>query len=120
MFRPSSFERYIATSACFRSSSGSSESMTPAIWEGSPPVTRIWLGVIPSARSERLTSLAFKWYVIHLGDYQKTYGAIGGVLVTLLWFYFSNLAILLGAQLDATITHETIRLESAGSTGTAG
>jgi hypothetical protein len=34
---------------------------------------------------------------------QKTYGAIGGVIVALLWFYVTSLAILIGAQLDATI-----------------
>jgi hypothetical protein len=36
-------------------------------------------------------------------SYQKTYGAIGGVMVKLSWFYSSGLAILLGAQLDAAI-----------------
>ena len=38
-----------------------------------------------------------------LRHYQKTYGAIGGVMVALLWFYVTSLAILIGAQLDATI-----------------
>jgi len=65
------------------------------ITPGSVTATAIWL----------LISLAFKWYVSHFGEYQKTYGAIGGVMVALLWFYFTSLAILLGAQLDATIEH---------------
>jgi membrane protein len=42
-------------------------------------------------------------YVSHFGEYQKTYGAIGGVMVALLWFYLTSLAILIGAQLDAAI-----------------
>jgi len=63
------------------------------ITPGSILATTIWL----------LVSLAFKWYVGHFADYQKTYGAIGGVMVALLWFYFTGLAILIGAQLDATI-----------------
>jgi len=36
------------------------------------------------------------------------YGAIGGVMVALLWFYVTSLAILIGAQLDATIERVTI------------
>jgi membrane protein len=39
------------------------------------------------------------------GDYQKTYGAIGGVIVALLWFYVSGLAILMGAEMNAVIEH---------------
>jgi membrane protein len=65
------------------------------ITPGSVTATAIWL----------LVSLAFKLYVSHFADYQKTYGAIGGVMVALLWFYFTSLAILIGAQLDATIEH---------------
>jgi membrane protein len=63
------------------------------ITPGAIVATALWLGV----------SLAFKWYVFHFGNYQKTYGTIGGVMVALLWFYFSGLAMLLGAQLNATI-----------------
>jgi membrane protein len=65
------------------------------ITPGSVTATALWLVI----------SLGFKWYVFHFGNYQKTYGAIGGVMVALLWFYFSGLAILLGAQLNATIAH---------------
>ena len=50
-----------------------------------------------------LVSVALRTYLSHFADYQKTYGAIGGVIVALLWFYVTSLAILIGAQLDATI-----------------
>jgi membrane protein len=48
-------------------------------------------------------SLAFTAYVSNFGSYNATYGAIGGVLVFLLWLWVTNLAILLGAELNAEI-----------------
>ena len=73
------------------------------ITPGSVAATALWLVI----------SLGFKWYVFHFGNYQKTYGAIGGVMVALLWFYFSGLAILLGAQLNATIDRALQLVEPA-------
>jgi len=52
-----------------------------------------------------LISLGFKFYVANFGAYNATYGAIGGVIVTMLWFYVSSLAVLLGAELNAEIEH---------------
>lgn len=77
------------------------------VYHFAPDVEREWVWMTPGSVAATvlwlLVSLGFKQYVIHFGSYQKTYGALGGVMVTLLWFYFSALAILLGAQLDATI-----------------
>jgi membrane protein len=90
------------------------------IYHFAPASSREWVWISPGSVTATtlwlLISLAFKWYVIHVGDYQQTYGAIGGVLVTLLWFYFSSLAVLLGAQLDATIAHATMPFESGAAT----
>lgn len=70
-------------------------------------------GSVAAAALWLIVSLAFKSYVFHFGNYQKTYGAIGGVMVALLWFYFSGLAILLGAQLNATIDRASQPIEPA-------
>ena len=77
------------------------------IYHFAPDTKREWVWITPGSVTATamwlLISLAFKWYASHFAGYQKTYGAIGGVMVALLWFYFTSLAILTGAQLDATI-----------------
>jgi membrane protein len=62
---------------------------------GSLLATLLWL----------LASLGFKYYVANMGSYTETYGAIGGVMVLMLWFYISGLVILVGAELNAEIEH---------------
>ena len=52
-----------------------------------------------------VVSLLFKVYIANFTDYNATYGAVGGVIVLLLWFYVSSLAILVGAELNAEIEH---------------
>jgi hypothetical protein len=47
--------------------------------------------------------LAFRFYVSNFASYNETYGAIGGVMVLLLWFYVSGIAMLIGAELNAEI-----------------
>ena len=50
-----------------------------------------------------LASLGFRWYASHFGEYQRTYGAIGGVIVALLWLYALGLAIITGAELNGAV-----------------
>jgi len=50
-----------------------------------------------------LTSTGFAFYVGNFGNYNRTYGAIGGVIVLLLWFWLANLSLLFGAEFDAEL-----------------
>jgi membrane protein len=47
-----------------------------------------------------VASLAFTFYVANFGSYNKTYGALGGVIGFLVWLWITNIAILLGAQFN--------------------
>jgi membrane protein len=48
-----------------------------------------------------LASLGFAFYVANFSSYNKTYGAIGGVIVSLLWLWILNMSLLFGAEFDA-------------------
>jgi membrane protein len=51
-------------------------------------------------------SFGFTFYVGSFASFNATYGSIGGVLVFLLWLWITNIAILLGAELNAEIERE--------------
>ncbi|NCJ07606.1 YihY family inner membrane protein [Synechococcales cyanobacterium C] len=54
----------------------------------------MWLGV----------SSLFRLYVANFGAYNRIYGTIGTVIILLLWLYWSSLALLLGAQVNVTVS----------------
>jgi membrane protein len=59
-----------------------------------------------------VASVGFAFYVANFGNYNKTYGALAGVIVFLVWMWISNLAILLGAELNAEL--DRARAETEG------
>jgi membrane protein len=71
------------------------EQLWPWIVTGSRFATALWL----------LISLAFRFYVVHFGQFNRMYGTIGAVIVVLLWFYLSGLVLLIGAELNAELEH---------------
>jgi membrane protein len=50
-----------------------------------------------------LASAAFAIYLANFANYNKTYGTLGGVIAFLVWLWISNIAILLGAEMDAEL-----------------
>ena len=64
---------------------------------GSVIVTVVWA----------IVSLAFTFYVNNFGSYNKTYGAIAGVIVLMLWLYLTCYLVLLGAEINSEAEHQT-------------
>jgi membrane protein len=64
---------------------------------GSAVAATLWL----------LGSVLFELYVNHFSSYGATYGAIGGVIVLIMWFYLGGYAIVLGAEINAEMEHQT-------------
>jgi membrane protein len=53
-----------------------------------------------------VASVGFAIYVANFGSYDKTYGSLAGAVVFLIWLWLSNVAVLLGAELNAEIERE--------------
>jgi len=53
-----------------------------------------------------IASGAFALFVSNFGSYNKTYGALGGVIVFLVWLWISNIVILLGAEFNAELERQ--------------
>jgi len=74
-----------------------------------PDADQSWVWVSPGAVVGTIvwmvSSLGFKYYIANFTDYNAAYGAVGGVIVLLLWFYVSGVAILIGAEMNAEMEH---------------
>ena len=56
-----------------------------------------------------IASAAFAIYVGNFGNYDETYGSIGAVIILMMWFYITAFIILLGAELNAELEHQTVK-----------
>jgi membrane protein len=59
-------------------------------------------------------SLLFSWYAANFGSYNQTYGSLGAVVGLMLWLWLSMIVILVGAELDAEMEHQTARDTTPG------
>jgi membrane protein len=59
-------------------------------------------------------SIAFSWYLSKFADYNATYGSLGAVIGLMMWLWLSITVILVGAELNAEIEHQTARDSTVG------
>ncbi len=71
---------------------------------GSVIATAVWL----------LGSLLFSWYVSNFANYNATYGSLGAIMGLLMWFFVGAFIVLLGAELNAELEHQTWRDTTVG------
>jgi membrane protein len=62
-----------------------------------------------------LGSAAFSWYIANVADYNATYGSLGAAIGLMMWLWLSAVVVLLGAQLNAEVEHQTARDTTVGS-----
>ena len=72
---------------------------------GSGAATILWLGA----------SALFSWYAANFGKFNETYGSLGAAIGFMTWIWISAIAILLGAELNAEMEHQTARDTTTGS-----
>src|SRR5687768_155937 len=88
------------------------------IYYFAPDADQDWEWITPGAVLATIlwmiASLAFKVYVANFGNYNESYGSLGGVIVLMLWFYISALAVLVGAEMNAEIEHASPHGKAAG------
>jgi membrane protein len=71
---------------------------------GSVIATALWL----------LASILFSWYLSHFADYNATYGSLGAVIGFMMWTWISVVIVLLGAELNSEMEHQTRRDSTTG------
>jgi membrane protein len=71
---------------------------------GSLFATMAWLAV----------SLLFSWYLSRFADYNATYGSLGAVIGLMMWLWLSTTVVLVGAELNSEIEHQTAKDSTVG------
>jgi membrane protein len=72
---------------------------------GSAMAALLWLAV----------SGLFSWYASSFGKFNETYGSLGAVIGFMTWLWISAIVVLMGAEIDAEMEHQTARDTTTGS-----
>jgi membrane protein len=87
----------IALGALYRYGASRSSPKTRWVSVGAVLATVLWL----------LSSILFSFYVANFASYNQTYGSLGAVVILLMWFWISAYIVMLGAELNAEMEHQT-------------
>lgn len=71
---------------------------------GSVVAAFLWIGV----------SMLFSWYAANMASYDETYGSLGAVIGFMMWIWLSTIVILVGAEIDAEMEHQTVKDTTTG------
>lgn len=71
---------------------------------GSVFATLVWIAA----------SIGFSYYLQNFADYNATYGSLGAVIGFMIWTWISVIVLLIGAELDSEMEHQTARDSTAG------
>lgn len=78
-----------------------------------PPLKSILPGIITALISWMLVSAGFSFYVENFANYSVIYGALGAVIVLLMWLYITAVILIVGAELNAAL--QAVRSEAASA-----
>ena len=84
-----------------------------------PDVKQEWRYITPGSVLGTLLWLLMTWgfsvYAENFGTYDKTYGAIGGMIVLMTWFYISGFVFILGGEVNALLEHASAEGKAKGA-----
>ncbi|QFU17393.1 YihY/virulence factor BrkB family protein [Microvirga thermotolerans] len=71
-------------------------------------------GSVVAAALWLVFSILFSWYLSNWADYSATYGSLGTIIGVMMWLYLSLWVVLVGAEINAEIEHQTAQDTTAG------
>jgi membrane protein len=74
----------------------------------------VTVGSVFAAVTWIVASFLFSWYLASFANYNATYGSLGAVVGLMIWLWISTILVLLGAELNAEIEHQTARDSTVG------
>ncbi len=54
-----------------------------------------------------VASIGFSFYVANFGNFDRTYGVLAGFIILMLWFFITGVAVMLGAEINSELEHQT-------------